>query len=94
MADIKDIAEKLVGLSSFEVIALARILAEDYGIKLEEAKDDVHLRREIPTETVKVLTMKDATTRLEIEKEYKPKQRMYVPRTIGKPCKKKFSRRK
>ena len=84
----------MLGLSPSEVFAIAQILAKDYDIKLEEAKDDVHLRREISTETVKVLMMKDATTRLEIEKDYKPKQRMYIPRTIGKPCKKKFSRRK
>jgi len=91
MADIKDIAEKLVGLSSFEVIALARILARDYGI---EAKAEVPSKEKISEEIEKISMMKDAATRLEIERVYTPKQRMYIPRTIGKPCKKKFSRRK
>ena len=81
----------MLGLSPVEIFAIAQMLAEDYGIKPAEG---IHLKKEIPRGIEKVFAMKDVTTRLEIEKEYKPKQRMYIPRTIGKPCKKKFSRRK
>ena len=79
MADIKSIAEKLtrvstlLGLSPVEIFAIAQMLAEDYGIKPVE---DIHLKKEILRGIEKVFTMKDVTTRLEIEKEYKPKQRM------------------
>jgi len=93
MADIKSIAEKLVGLSSFEVLALSQILAQEYGIRPMEC-----LKEELPKDVSKIFEMKNVASvdLAEIEKALKQKQKrkMYIPRTIGKPCKKKFSRRK
>ena len=93
MADIKSIAEKLVKLSHLEAIALAHILAQEYGIKPKEC-----LKEELPKDVDKIFEMKNAANvdLAEVEKALKQKQKrkMYVPRKIGKPCRKKFSRRK
>jgi len=94
MADIKKIAVALVRLSTLEMYALRHILEQEYGIK---AKDDVVLRRELPSETVKIFEMKDNVAKavvVEAKQRFDQKQRRYVPRVIGRPCKPYLNRRK
>jgi len=91
MADIKKIAEEIVRLSRLETIALAQILAREYGIESMES-----LKKELPKEVDRVFEMKDVTDvdLARAEKALKQKQKFYVPRKIGKPCKMKPQRRK
>ena len=93
MADIKSIAGRIVKLSHLEAIALAHILAQEYEIKPKEC-----LKEELPKDVSKIFEMKDAANvdLAEVEKTLKQEQKrkMYVPRKVGKPCKKKFSRHK
>ena len=85
MADIKLIAEALVGLTSKEVKALAERLKEEYGIEVAYVvkKPDVNPQG---------LYVKQAS--VQVKAIIPQKRKMFVPKKIGKPCKPYVSRRK
>jgi hypothetical protein len=81
MANIRLIAEALIGLSVREVQGLAKVLKDDYGIVADTgvlSKDDA-----------KRLFAGAKTTGNAVFEKRRASQRskVYVPRVIGKPCK-------
>ncbi len=85
MADIKLIAEALVGLTSKEVKELAERLKEEYGI------ESVYVLKK-PDFNPRGLYAKQVS--VQVKDIIPQKGKMFVPKKIGKPCKPYVSRRK
>ena len=87
MADIKLIAEALVGLTSKEVKALAERLKEEYGIEV------VYVLKK-PDFNPRDFYAKQVVTQVKVQNIVPCQRKMFVPKKIGKPCKPYVSRRK
>ena len=88
MANIRLIAEALIGLSVREVNGLAKVLKDDYGIIADtevQNKDDAE----------KFFIEVKLAKKTAFEKERASKRsKIYVPRVVGKPCRPFVMRRK
>ena len=89
--DLTRLAMALVQLNSAEINKLKVILKEEYNI---EPAEDVCLKKEFPLELEKTFELKDVAKIDFANIERMQKQKPFVPRKIGKPCKMPPQRRK
>lgn len=97
MANIRLIVEALIGLSCKEVMALAGVLRDEYGIsvsleEVSQTSDKLEMFRE--TE-LRELTANNEKRLINVGmNSVLKKNKMFVPKKIGKPCKPYIGRRK
>ena len=94
MADIKLIAEALVGLTSKEIKALTERLKEEYGIEVVYVlkKPDVNPQDLYPKPVL--MQIRDKQVLVQVKDIIPQKRKMFVSKKIGKSCKPYVSRRK
>lgn len=91
MANIRLIAMALVGLSSKEVEALSRVLADEYGITLKREIPET-MEKSFEAKGVLVDDAVKALSAMERLRQQENAKKWYVPKKIGKPCKPQFKK--
>jgi len=88
MADIKLIAEALIGISLKEVQELMQVLKDEYGIDAVVQSVDKADAEKMFIDVQKIRAQSEP------KREIIKNPKIFVPRVIGKPCKPYVSRRK